>query len=461
MRTAPWLEHAAALTLLVVAACDTATTDPVPVTDLEQLEGIWERRGYAQMLEIHDGQVTDIHVTAASCVRTESSDYADVFDAHDSIVSEGTRLSWHELGHFTRADFDRVPSLPSSCMEAGALTDPVTNFEALWRLFAENYAYFEVRGVDWDQMHLAHVSQVDADTSGEALFGVFQEMLSPLSDGHVWVYDGEAMGFLSGSFGAMWERWAAQYDGEPVTNPIDPRRDFIVDMQHLVLEDVLGGEGSSGLHGTLHWGWLNDEVAYLDVHEMAFSDGAELTIPQMQDEVDTTMALVMEDLGGAEAFVIDARFNQGGRDTMGFAIAGWFTDEEVIVARKRAVDQGGWTEDQDVFVAPRTDAPFLGPIRLLTSGNTVSAAETFTMAMSALPNTVRVGTATYGAFSDVLVRQLPNGWLVGLSNEVYEAPDGSVYEAIGFPPDLEVAYDDALSFEGNLQLTLDAAVAGL
>ena len=450
--------------LLLVSAvgCDEETpAEPAPVTDLSRLEGIWKRRGYAELLDIHDGSVNEIHVTSVSCVRSEVTTFAEATEAHDQILSDGTSFSWHELGHFTRADFDRIPSLPGSCLEAGTITDPVSNFSALWHLFDENYAYFELRDVNWDETYASHVGSVEAETTNEQLFEVFQAMLAPLNDGHVWLYDGGEMGFLSGSLGDLWERWAAEYDGNPVSNPIDPRRDFIIATQEHVLDEILGGTGSSGLYDTLHWGWVSEGVAYLDVHEMAFPEGPELTIPQMQAEVDATMAQVMAELGGAEAFIVDARFNQGGRDTMGFAIAGWFTDEEVVIARKRAVQDGGWTEEQDVSVTPRTDAPFLGPVRLLTSGNTVSAAETFTMAMSALPSTTRVGTSTYGAFSDVLVRQLPNGWMVGLSNEVYEAPDGSVFEALGVPPQLAVEFDETLSFEENLSATVNVAIADL
>jgi len=38
----------------------------------------------------------------------------------------------------------------------------------------------------------------------------------------------------------------------------------------------------------------------------------------------------------------------------------------------------------------------------------------------------------------VLERQLPNGWTFGLSNEVYRAADGTIYEGVGIPPDLDL-----------------------
>ncbi len=464
-----------ALTCLTLTLACTATSDdppdadpdstesdpdePSPVEDLAMHQGVWAQRGYARILEITEDQVIEHHSTQVSCVRSGAFPFAEIEATHDRIMANEGQLSWYELGHFTRAEFDRIDALPLPCEDAGTVTDPEANFEALWNLFAENYAYFDVRGVDWAGRYGDHRDLVEPTSTTEELFAVFEQMLVPLDDGHVFVFDGVSQGFLSGSLGILWEQWAAQYEGEPVTNPVDPRRDFIVDMQHYVLDEVLDGSGQSGLYDTLHWGWVAAGVGYLDVHEMAYPTDDPPTIPQMQQEIDDVMTVVMSDLAGADRIIIDARFNQGGRDTMGYAIAGWFTPDEVLVSRKRAVFDGDWTEEQDIHVDPRGPMPFTGSVVLLTSTNTISAAETFTLAMRTLPTVTTVGTSTYGVFSDVLLRQLPNGWLVALSNEVYEAPDGSVYEGVGVPPDVEVPYDPALDFAQNLRAPIDAAIA--
>lgn len=73
---------------------------------------------------------------------------------------------------------------------------------------------------------------------------------------------------------------------------------------------------------------------------------------------------------------------------------------------------------------------------VIISGSTVSAGEVFTMTMAQLPQTTLLGRNTSGAFSDVLCRSLPNGWSFGLSNEEYMAPDGTIYEAVGIPPNV-------------------------
>jgi carboxyl-terminal processing protease len=56
--------------------------------------------------------------------------------------------------------------------------------------------------------------------------------------------------------------------------------------------------------------------------------------------------------------------------------------------------------------------------------------------MKPLPNVIHVGTPTRGALSDILEKRLPNGWLLGLSNEIYSDADGLVWEGIGIRPEM-------------------------
>jgi carboxyl-terminal processing protease len=72
-------------------------------------------------------------------------------------------------------------------------------------------------------------------------------------------------------------------------------------------------------------------------------------------------------------------------------------------------------------------------VYVLTSNVSVSSAETFTMAMRALPHVTHVGQRTRGAFSE-LSRRLPNGWFVVLSNEIFVDADGKAWEGVGIPP---------------------------
>jgi C-terminal processing protease CtpA/Prc len=70
---------------------------------------------------------------------------------------------------------------------------------------------------------------------------------------------------------------------------------------------------------------------------------------------------------------------------------------------------------------------------------TISAGETFTQAlMGRTPGVLRVGESTQGVFSDVLGRELPNGWSFGLPNEVFRTAQGRTFDGAGIPPDMIV-----------------------
>ena len=64
------------------------------------------------------------------------------------------------------------------------------------------------------------------------------------------------------------------------------------------------------------------------------------------------------------------------------------------------------------------------------------------MRLRVLPQVKILGQATQGAHSDVLNKTLPNGWKLGLSNEIYTLADGRVYEGRGIPPTLATSAPD-------------------
>ena len=80
----------------------------------------------------------------------------------------------------------------------------------------------------------------------------------------------------------------------------------------------------------------------------------------------------------------------------------------------------------------------------------MSGGELATLALRQNPRVVHAGATTRGAFSTPLAKRLPNGWLLELSNEVFAAPDGRIFEETGIKPStaLEV-YPDGAPVEGH------------
>lgn len=62
---------------------------------------------------------------------------------------------------------------------------------------------------------------------------------------------------------------------------------------------------------------------------------------------------------------------------------------------------------------------YQGKVCLLLSGQTASAAEFFALAAKQYPHIKMMGSRTAGIFSEILWKELPNGWEFSLSNETY------------------------------------------
>ncbi|SVC72496.1 uncharacterized protein METZ01_LOCUS325350, partial [marine metagenome] len=67
-----------------------------------------------------------------------------------------------------------------SLAQGAELSEPEKNFEALWKTFHERYAFFKLRGVDWQKQYKTYRPKVTKDTTDEELFKIMCDMLKPL-----------------------------------------------------------------------------------------------------------------------------------------------------------------------------------------------------------------------------------------------------------------------------------------
>jgi hypothetical protein len=159
--------------------------------------------------------------------------------------------------------------------------------------------------------------------------------------------------------------------------------------------------------------------------------------------LDDALDEILKDAESLIGLVIDVRINHGGADPYGVQIAGRLTDKPYVAFVKRARNDAqnpeSWTASQSSTVRVSSRPRFLKGVVELIGPDTVSAGETFTMAlMGRQPRITRIGDNTQGVYSDVLVRSLPNGWRFGLPNEVFLTEQGQHFEASGVPPDLHM-----------------------
>lgn len=430
---------------------------------LAALAGIWRSRGYGFLLVIdEDGYrlLEQTRVSLQAIAAGSLTELAERFVAL-SLSPAGRALALRPATGVTRIRFRRLARMPA-VGETGAAeaSDPEFNFEVAWHHLAEHYALFGLKGVDWQRAYQTHRPRVGPDTPAEDLFAVLADMLRPLRDGHVRLHAPHAH-FDAGAAPGLHARLGRELDAAADARGVEAYLHELREAeQALIARRYLRRPPRSRCNGLLAHGRLaGGAVGYLAIRAMAGQSGR-LGAPLADCEaVDAAMAEIMAELGELPALVVDVRGNGGGYDAVALRLAGYLTDRRRPTFTKSVRHGDGFTGGETVHVAPLGARRYRGRIYLLTSELTASAAEIFVLALLQHPRCTRVGEATEGILSDFLERHLPNGWLVTLSNELYRAADGALYEDVGIPPHRLLPYLDRHEREAGRDGMLEAVLA--
>src|SRR5262245_52802182 len=73
------------------------------------------------------------------------------------------------------------------CRPSFAAEKTLALFDEFVEVFKDNYAFFAIRGVDWEQQTRTYRPKISASTTSDELFSILCQMIDPLNDGHVFV----------------------------------------------------------------------------------------------------------------------------------------------------------------------------------------------------------------------------------------------------------------------------------
>jgi carboxyl-terminal processing protease len=492
------------LVVLVLIISFTGFTESyVMCSSDNSIEGVWQREGYGMVLECARGKVTVYEITSVSGIKIDEGTY---FDNMMQFVSDSEIVKFQytiENGCLTiRDDSDmyfiakRLEELPEHCRNGGmqASNDPELNFNIFWQTFNEQYAFFQLRGVNWDTQYQLYRSQVAKETTSLQLFEIMCKMVEPLQDAHVSIEglgsecrkmcahltaliknlgleeqkrfknlslinlivglelkDPKIVGLLQGLIGELSpvERRIVELIQDEHVLPRFPDGDINVLNAELLKDDtdvsnvqlVLSYRNGMSIDVFYHEKeFLEKRDTNLDLGDnigliTIDSEGGDLN--EKAEKIDEAI----KNCANKKTIIIDVRINEGGRDLISRLYAGRFADQKRLAYSKQARAGNYFTPLRDFYVEPQGPRQYMGKVIVLTSPNTVSAGEIFVMCMKALPNVTVIGDRTNGVYSDILERDLPNGWSLGLPNERYFAADGHCYEKIGVQPDIYIPFD--------------------
>jgi hypothetical protein len=436
------------------------------------LQGIWKSRGYGWILKLDPEGYALFDYTSLACIEIErgsANDFTAGFEVHDQSGADHLALSIrHEL---SRYEFDRIAALPPGTLflESPRQTGVLENFDCFCEVFRQDYAFFDLRGVDWDEVCAA--GRRDLDPAGpDGLFPVLQSLITPLKDNHVMLSDGirTVNSEKIAGIKALVKAELALHSAS-IGDPYNVRR-----ISAFINEEFLGGSGKVAGNDVVIWGKIAPDVGYLNVIKLFGLNPTELAKtatdlpPRRPDHarflhddleaIEDIMDRVLSDLGECTSIIVDVRINGGGFDKVGMAIANRFADRRRLAFTKHARDGAGVTPSQAFHIEPGGDYRFTRPVYLLTSSRTASAGDIFALCMRGLPHVTLVGQPSTGILSDNLKKQLPNGWTTSISNEFYCSADGKLFEGPGIPVDIESPVFKKDDFRAGYHLAVDKAL---
>jgi len=443
---------------LSVAVLASAQTEP----HSKLTDGVWLTDGYGELVEF-DGKALRIYEsTSISCIpaqtrqrdETRSSNSIGVFPSGNSVITVSRTddpKTLHMRWDWAAADIilRRTASLPEPCKQ-NPLDTPQKNYAIFWQTFAEQYPFFALRKVDWHAVDQQYRPRVTPTTTSKELFHIFQQMIEPLKDTHT--------SLEARDLKMEFEGWRS--DAGHLTDADWKKAASVIETTYV--EHHLRAYCKE----RLGFGMLQNAIGYLRV--TTFYDYADGSYTDELQCLQRTLDSIFEGTEKLKGLVIDIRLNKGGDDPLGIEIASRLTDKKYLAYAKAARNSASldapltFSEKRPVWVVPSAKPIFKGKVALLIGPDTVSAGETFTMAlMGRDPHVLRIGLNTQGVFSDVLGRSLPNGWHIGLPNEVYYTQDGRAFDAKGVPPDIHVPFFSPRDLLASRDAALDEAIRQL
>jgi carboxyl-terminal processing protease len=437
-----------------------------------EMAGRWLSRGYGWALEVGETGFVVRDISAAGSSEADRGPPGSLPQAFDPIVRESpATLKVKHRGDVTAYWFDRVQGSESDADRAALVDDPLVNYDALWRLFQDHYAFFDLRGVDWRAAYGPGRDRLGATSTEADLFEAAGALIAPLADAHVSIAAGEKVLDVTSPIRERKARLVQAFGVPPWSRE---RQAYTHGLQAAWGEMFLGSRFRATTNRMMIYGEIAPGVGYLTLFgEFGHADTprarAALDLPRprleaaafLADEIEAlrrSLDEVVAALAPMTALIVDVRLNYGGYDRLALDFAARFADRPRAAYAKKTWFQGAVVAQQRIAVTPRGPSLSHLPVFLLTSRQTASAGEILVLAMRALPNVTTVGEATLGILSDNLYKRLPNGWEVSLSNEIYEAPGGALYEGCGIPPDVGTPVYDPTDIRAGLRRAVDRAV---
>lgn len=464
--------------------------------------GYWYAPAYGRVLSVNAESeflsAKVYNVTENSCVLQDLVTGLSIEDVEQAYTYSNNSLLMINGDYLPGIEYQKLEQLPDVCKnnlqllktDSGYTFNARNDFDIFWNTFNELYVNFDLRGLDWGKVYEEGIESVDSITNEQELFEYLSALIAPLGDRHAVLIQAPLTQDLEESVitalakddtPIFWESrqltlykklfneyiQTLELDSELTDAQLTVAENYIGENYDQIIDIIFSYAKESfdieiRAAGEIAWFTTNDNLGYLFIGSMSdYSEGQSSLSSATDSDIaiaEATINEALNDLKDTQGLIIDVRFNDGGRDQVALNFVRHFINQPQVVFSKFAGDGARKTPIKEVALHPQTDNIYVKPTAVLVSGDTVSAAEAFTLAMASLPQVAIIGEPTAGAFSDILFKRLTSDIVFGISNETYLDVDGNNYEGIGIPPDITVPFATLLEREGNYDAGLDAAI---
>lgn len=380
-------------------------------------DGYYKTKGYDFVFEIKHGRLRTYQ---------KSGDMLTYFELFEGRIRNNTLKTFIVDLVFTKTQdgFDARDDLGTLYFSAEKIdnlsdytliegqADPMTNFEVFHKTFEENYPFFDLYDVDWQERKSMYKDQVTHLTSDKELSEIFLKMLEGVNDDHIMLTVGDEE--------------KTPYKDRPQWHKDSMSRPLVEVIEKEYVPQMKFSEDRFIRHGL-----LDDQNGYI----LIATFGGYVSESESTQKLSEAFYTALKDMG-RRRIVLDLRFNRGGFDRAGIEMASFFTKEKTLVYKREVKSGDTYTEMTPVYVYPNEKSLHENEVVILTSGATVSAAETFIVAMKEVADVTVVGEASAGFYSDMLERVLPNGMYYGLSHMRYYSAEDKPLEGHPVMPDV-------------------------
>jgi C-terminal processing protease CtpA/Prc len=289
-----------------------------------------------------------------------------------------------------------------------ATTNAQANFDYLWKECNEKYAYFDLKGINWDQIKIKYQAKIYNGMGQDSLFKVMGGMLTELRDDHTNLISN----FNVSSFGV---KYLSQdnFDWRIITD-----------------------------------NYLNQDFYRSGPFTHNFIDSGNIgyiRFPSYTGSINPgNIDFILSKYKNTKGLILDIRENGGGAVSDVFELLSRFVETETLLNYSRikiGVGHNDFSEAQPVYVSPYEGRRYTKKVAVLTDRGTYSAGSFTALATKAIPNLILIGDTTGGGLGLPNGGQLPNGWSYRFSITQALTLDKKPDYENGVPPDIYAIFD--------------------